>query len=185
MGRLRIDALVTASARNSVRVPNMCPDRLFFAVMQRVTVRVARKRRPVWYARFRLQSGRRVQKLIGPAWAERGRPPAGYFTKRTVEVWLRAVLDEARSGRCPPGWSGRASRCPRQRPSAFGATNVRSDPDPPQAAVTEHGDPGGVSLTSALPKQKQARARCRVGCDPGTTGGDQTQPRELALDPLR
>ncbi|MFN2521620.1 MAG: tyrosine-type recombinase/integrase, partial [Candidatus Limnocylindria bacterium] len=27
-----------------------------------------------------------------------GRPPAGYFTKRTAEEWLRGVLDEARRG---------------------------------------------------------------------------------------
>jgi integrase len=39
-----------------------------------------------------------VQKKIGPAWSERGRPPAGYFTKRTAEAWLRSVLDEARRG---------------------------------------------------------------------------------------
>ena len=38
---------------------------------------------------------------IGPAWTERGRPPAGYFTKRTAEAWLRDVLDEARRGTLP------------------------------------------------------------------------------------
>ena len=56
--------------------------------MQRVSgsvFRVERKRGPVWYAKYRLPSGRQVQKLIGPAWTERGRPPAGYFTKRTAE----------------------------------------------------------------------------------------------------
>jgi hypothetical protein len=30
-----------------------------------------------------------------------GGPPAGYFTKRTVEDWLRSVLDEARRGTLP------------------------------------------------------------------------------------
>jgi integrase len=72
--------------------------------MQRVTghvFRVERKRGPIWYAKYRLPSGRQVQKLIGPAWAERGRPPAGYFTKRTAEDWLRATLDEARRGTLP------------------------------------------------------------------------------------
>jgi integrase len=72
--------------------------------MQRVTghvFRVERKRGLVWYAKYRLPSGRQVQKLIGPAWAERGRPPAGYFTKRTAEDWLRATLDEARRGTLP------------------------------------------------------------------------------------
>ena len=42
-----------------------------------------------------------MQKLIGPAWTERGRPPAGYFTKRTAEDWLRASADEARRGTLP------------------------------------------------------------------------------------
>ncbi len=32
---------------------------------------------------------------------KRGRPPAGYFTKRLAEDWLRSVLDEARRGTLP------------------------------------------------------------------------------------
>jgi integrase len=63
--------------------------------------RVDRKRGPVWYARYRLPSGRQGQKLLGPAWTERGRPPAGYFTKRTAEDWLREYLDDARRGMGP------------------------------------------------------------------------------------
>jgi integrase len=55
-------------------------------------------RRPVWYAKYRLGDGRQVQKRIGPAWTERGRPAAGFFTKRTAEAWLRDVLDQARRG---------------------------------------------------------------------------------------
>lgn len=60
--------------------------------------RVERARGPVWYAKYRLPDGRQVQKKIGPAWTERGRPAAGYFTKRLAEDWLRAVLEEARRG---------------------------------------------------------------------------------------
>jgi len=60
--------------------------------------RVERKHGPVWYAKYRLPDGRQVQKKLGPAWTERGRPAAGYFTKRTAEAWLRDVLDEARRG---------------------------------------------------------------------------------------
>jgi integrase len=60
--------------------------------------RVDRARGPVWYAKYRLPDGRQVQKKIGPGWSERGRPPAGYFTKRLAEDWLRGVLDEARRG---------------------------------------------------------------------------------------
>ena len=69
--------------------------------MQRPTGTVAkvdRKRGPVWYARYRLPSGRQGQKLLGPAWSGRGRPPTGYYTKRTAEDWLRDFLDEARRG---------------------------------------------------------------------------------------
>jgi integrase len=60
-----------------------------------------RERGPVWYAKYRLPDGRQVQKKLGPAWTQRGRPPAGYFTKRTAEHWLRDVLDQARRGSLP------------------------------------------------------------------------------------
>jgi hypothetical protein len=45
--------------------------------------------------------GRQVQKRMGPAWSRRGRPPAGYFTKRLAEDWLRDVLDRGRRGTLP------------------------------------------------------------------------------------
>ncbi len=60
-----------------------------------------RKRGPQWYAKYRLPDGRQLQRRIGPAWTERGRPAGGYFTKRTAEAWLRDVLDEARRGTLP------------------------------------------------------------------------------------
>jgi integrase len=60
--------------------------------------RTERKRGAVWYAKYRLPDGRQVQKRIGPAWSERGRPPAGCFTKRLAEDWLRDVLHQARRG---------------------------------------------------------------------------------------
>jgi len=63
--------------------------------------RVNRSRGAVWYAKYRLPDGRQVQKKVGPAWTERGRPPAGYFTKRQAEDWLRDVLDQARRGTLP------------------------------------------------------------------------------------
>jgi integrase len=63
--------------------------------------RVERKRGPCWYAKYRLPDGRQVQKKLGPAWAGRGRPAAGYFTKRLAENWLRATLDSARRGTLP------------------------------------------------------------------------------------
>src|SRR3954471_24304727 len=58
-------------------------------------------RRPTWYAKYRLPDGRQVQKRIGPAGTARGPPPAGHYTKRTAEAWLREVLDEARRGTLP------------------------------------------------------------------------------------
>jgi integrase len=63
--------------------------------------RAERKRGPIWYAKYRLPDGRQVQKKIGPAWSERGRPPAGYYTKRLAEDWLRDLLDQARRGTLP------------------------------------------------------------------------------------
>jgi integrase-like protein len=60
--------------------------------------RVERQRGPVWYAKYRLPDGRQVQKKIGPAWTERGRPAEGYFTKRTAEAWLRDRLHAERRG---------------------------------------------------------------------------------------
>ena len=63
--------------------------------------RVERQRGPQWYAKYRLPDRRQVQRRIGPAWSGRGRPPAGYFTRRSAEGWLRDVLDQARRGRLP------------------------------------------------------------------------------------
>jgi integrase len=48
--------------------------------------------------KYRLPDGPQVQKKLGPAWTDRGRPSVGYFTKRTAEASLRDVLDEARRG---------------------------------------------------------------------------------------
>jgi integrase len=59
------------------------------------------KRRPVWRAKYRLPDGRQVKKTIGPAWTERGRPAAGYYTKRTAQAWLDDVLAHARAGTLP------------------------------------------------------------------------------------
>src|SRR5256714_3799234 len=63
--------------------------------------RIDRARGPVWYAKYRLPDGRQLQKKLGPAWTARGRPPAGYFTKRIAEDWLRDTLDAARRGTLP------------------------------------------------------------------------------------
>ena len=46
--------------------------------------RVERVRGPVWYAKYRLPDGRQVQRKIGLAWTERGRPANGYFQQVVV-----------------------------------------------------------------------------------------------------
>src|SRR3954451_24916191 len=63
--------------------------------------RVEGKRRSVWRAKYRLPDGRQVQTTIGLVWTERGRPPDGYFTRRTAQAWLRDVLDQAERGVLP------------------------------------------------------------------------------------
>ena len=63
--------------------------------------RVERTRGPTWYAKYRLPDGRQVQKKVGPAWTGRGRPAAGYFTRRLAEDWLRSTLEQARRGTLP------------------------------------------------------------------------------------
>jgi len=55
-------------------------------------------RSDAWYAKYRLPDGRQVKRKIGPAWAERRRPAAGYFTRRTAQAWLDDVLAQARRG---------------------------------------------------------------------------------------
>ena len=60
---------------------------------------ISRKRGDQWYAKYRLPSGRQVKKRLGPAWTEKdGRPPAGYFTRKTAQAELDAILTDARRG---------------------------------------------------------------------------------------
>ena len=53
-------------------------------------------RGPSWYYRARLP--REVRKRLGPAWTGKGRSPAGYFTRKTAEQALAAILADARRG---------------------------------------------------------------------------------------
>jgi integrase len=73
----------------------------FHEVSGHVFRREGRRSGPVWYAKYRLPDGRQCQRRIGPAWTQRGRPAAGFFTKRTAEAWLADVLDQARAGTLP------------------------------------------------------------------------------------
>ena len=67
---------------------------------------VKRKRGDQWYMRYRPPSGKQQQKRIGPAWNERSKPPAGFFTRRTAQAVLDALLTDLRRGEIPdPGAS--------------------------------------------------------------------------------
>lgn len=57
-----------------------------------------RKRGPVFYLKYRLADGRQVQKMLGPKWTGRGRPPAGYYTDITAQEALQELLTDARRG---------------------------------------------------------------------------------------
>ena len=59
---------------------------------------VERARGAKWYVKYRLPDGRQVQRLLGPAWTERGRPPTGHFSRKTAEAELRRLLTDAERG---------------------------------------------------------------------------------------
>ena len=60
---------------------------------------VQRKRGPVFYLKYRLVDGRQVETLLGRKWTgKRGRIPGGYFTDKTAQEELDAVLADARRG---------------------------------------------------------------------------------------
>ena len=60
--------------------------------------RVKRKRGDKWYAQCRLPDGRQVQKIIGPAASEKGRPLEGEFTRKMAQAKLREILADAQRG---------------------------------------------------------------------------------------
>jgi integrase len=53
------------------------------------------KRGDVYYVKYRAH-GKQKQRRLGPAWTERSRPPKGYYTKKTAEAELQAILTDAR-----------------------------------------------------------------------------------------
>ena len=86
--------------------------------------RVERARGPVWYAKYRLPDGRQVQKKLGLAWTGRGRPAAGYFTKRLAEDWLRYVEHDRQ--RKPSTIAGYRALVRSQLLPAFGQMPIES-----------------------------------------------------------
>jgi len=63
--------------------------------------RVTRTKGRVWYAKYRLPDGMQVQRALGREWGGKGRPPEGYFTARTAQAALDAILVDARRGKYP------------------------------------------------------------------------------------
>jgi integrase len=61
---------------------------------------VERKRGPQWYVKYRV-GGRQVQKRLGPAWPDTGPPGDGYFTRKSAEAALQAILTDARRNAFP------------------------------------------------------------------------------------
>lgn len=62
---------------------------------------VERKRGKVWYVKYRLPSGKQIQRALGPAWTERSRPPTGHYTRKMAEDALGTLLAKAREGSLP------------------------------------------------------------------------------------
>jgi integrase len=87
MARAATDAPAATAALSSD------PDR----VSGHVSVRKG-KRGDVFYAKYRLPDGRQVQQRLGPVWTNAGRPPNGFYTRRTAELALAAILTDARRG---------------------------------------------------------------------------------------
>jgi integrase len=58
---------------------------------------VKRKCGPQFYVKYRV-GGTQIQKRLGPAWLDQGRPPPGHYTKQMAEAALAAILADARRG---------------------------------------------------------------------------------------
>ena len=71
------------------------------AVTGHTSMRQRKRGGPAWYVKYRLADGRQQHRLLGPAWVEKGRPPAGYYTRRTAQEALGAILTDARRGTLP------------------------------------------------------------------------------------
>jgi integrase len=65
---------------------------------------IKRRRGDQWYVKLRAPDPARpgrvkqTKRLLGPAWKDRGRPPAGYYTRKLAEQELQAMLTDARRG---------------------------------------------------------------------------------------
>ena len=107
----------------------------------RVTGHVAlrrRKRGAVYYLRYRLTDGHQVQKLLGPAHVGKGKPRAGYYTRKQAEDALANVLADARRGTLEGSQrrSGRRSRTRAQSGCATPSTTASAHRRPSRTTAT-------------------------------------------------
>ena len=102
------------------------------------------KRGESWYFRARLPE--EVRKRLGPAWRGKGRPPAGYFTRKTAEAKLQEILADARRGTLAG-------------PSRPGATFADAAAD--GSATSSTTASGRPSTVADYQRHRQARARAR------------------------
>jgi integrase len=106
---------------------------------------VQRARGPQWYVKFRLPDGRQVQRRLGPAWTGRGRPAAGYLTRRWAQAVLDELLAQARAGTLPGMIRTGATFAQASREwlhwQEFDRQRKRSTLDDYRSAVRAHLDP--------------------------------------------
>ena len=111
---------------------------------------VQRARGPQWYVKFRLPDGRQVQRRLGPAWTGRGRPAAGYLTRRSAQAVLDELLAQARAGTLPGMVRTGATFAQASREwlrwQEFDRQRKRSTLDDYRSAVRVHLDPAFEDL---------------------------------------
>jgi hypothetical protein len=95
--------------------------------------RVERACGPARYMKYRLPNGRQVQR---PARIERGRPPAGYFTKGLARGALRSCARRGSTGGRCRGSCGPARRSRTPRPNTCATSSRTADASRRRFATT-------------------------------------------------
>ena len=124
--------------------------------------RVERKRGPQWYAKYRLPDGRQIQRKLGPAWTERGRPGG-----RLLHQAHGGSLAARRAGRSAarnaarPGQDRRDLRRRRRRSGcATSSTTAAASPRPSPATArcsTRSCSPSSARSRSSRSRRPRSR----------------------------
>ena len=108
---------------------------------------VKRKRGDHWYTKYRVR-GKQVEKRLGPAWSERGRPPGGY--SRDARLRRRSTRPSPTPARARSlSKRLRARRSPPQRRSGCGTARLNAASSPPRFVTTDPPSRRTFSLRSA------------------------------------